>query len=311
MTMRAMRVRDCMTTPVHVIGPEAPVWEAVALMRRCGIRRLPVVDDDGLVGIVTWTDAMRVQPPVAPGQAPAPVRPVGLLVRHLMTAAPRVVAPDDDLAHAARLMRTYKIGGLPVVDGGRLVGILTESDLFKVFVDALARAQAAGAPGPDAEEGRIMRMLVAVDLSPASDAVVDYAVRLAAQTGAALTAFHAYTAADVAEAQQRGVYADQFVESLRSDIAYLLKRAGADTRGVTIAIAMGQPVDEILRAAADAGADLIVMGTHGRSGLDRLLVGSVAEGVLRRAPCPVVVLPYAVAAGGRAAGVRPTAAASA
>jgi acetoin utilization protein AcuB len=296
MTGRALRVRDCMSTPVRVIGPEAPVWEAVALMRRYGIRRLPVVEGDALVGIVTWTDAMRVYPPAPPGQSPAP-RPVGLLVRHLMTAAPRVVAPDDDLGHAARLMRAHKIGGLPVVDGGRLVGILTESDLFDAFVDALARGRTAGSPEPGREEGVTMRMLVAVDLSPASDAVVDYAVRLAAQTGARLTVFHAYTAADVAEAQQRGVYADQFVESLRSDIAYLLERAGADARQVTIAIAMGPPVEAILRAAADARADLIVVGTHGRSGLDRLLIGSVAEGVLRRAPCPVVVLPYAVAAG--------------
>jgi len=296
MTTRAMRVRDSMTTPVHVIEPDAPVWEAVALMRRWSIRRLPVVEGDALVGIVTWTDAMRAHPPAPPGQSPAP-RPVGLLVRHLMTAAPRVVAPDDDLAHAARLMRAHKIGGLPVLDGGRLVGIVTESDLFDVFVDVLARDRTAGAPEPGREEGGTMRMLVAVDLSPASDAVVDYAVRLAAQTGARLTVFHAYTAADVAAAQQRGVYADQFVESLRSDIAYLLERAGADARRATIAIAMGPPVEEILRAAADARADLIVMGTHGRSGLDRLLVGSVAEGVLRRAPCPVVVLPYAIAAG--------------
>jgi nucleotide-binding universal stress UspA family protein len=151
-----------------------------------------------------------------------------------------------------------------------------------------------------------MRMLVAVDLSPASEALVEYAVRLADQTGAELTVVHVYTATDVAEAQQRGVYVDRFVESVRGDVAYLLTRAGADLQRVRIAIAMGQPVDEILSAAGAPGVDLIVMGTHGRTGLDRLLVGSVAEGVLRRAPCPVVVMPYGVLARSR----RPAAAAT-
>jgi nucleotide-binding universal stress UspA family protein len=151
-----------------------------------------------------------------------------------------------------------------------------------------------------------MRMLVAVDLSPASEALVQYAVHLAAQTRAELTALHVYTATDVADAQQRGVYVDQFVESLRGDLAYLLTRAGADLQRVRIAIATGHPVEEILAAVADPEVELIVMGTHGRTGLDRLLVGSVAEGVLRRAPCPMVVVPYGVLVGSR----RPVAAAT-
>ncbi len=54
--------------------------------------------------------------------------------------------------------------------------------------------------------------------------------------------------------------------------------------------ATGNPVEEILRVAADAGADLIVMGTHGRSGLSRMVMGSVAEGVLRGSTCPVVTV---------------------
>ncbi|MDB5313679.1 MAG: universal stress protein [Gemmataceae bacterium] len=53
-------------------------------------------------------------------------------------------------------------------------------------------------------------------------------------------------------------------------------------------LAEGNPVGEILRAAQDAKADLIVMGTHGHTGLSRLLMGSVAEGVMRKAPCPVL-----------------------
>lgn len=130
-----MRVADCMTAPVQVVGPDAPAWEALGLMRRHHIRRLPVVDAGDLVGIVTWTDVVRVQPPAVGGAWQIPNLSAGVLVRHLMTPAPLVVGPDDPVEDAAALMRRHKIGGLPVVADGRLVGIVTESDLFELFVE--------------------------------------------------------------------------------------------------------------------------------------------------------------------------------
>lgn len=132
-----MRVRDCMSAPVQVIGPEAPAWEALGLMRRHHIRRLPVVEDGALVGIVTWTDVVRVQPPAVGGPWQVPSLSVGVQVRHLMTPAPMTVTPETALEDAAALMRRHKVGGLPVVEAGRLVGIITESDLFDVFADVL------------------------------------------------------------------------------------------------------------------------------------------------------------------------------
>lgn len=130
-----MRVRDSMTTQVQVIGPDAPAWEALGLMRRHRIRRLPVVEDGALVGIVTWTDVVRVQPPVVGGERSSPTLSVGTLVRHLMTPSPLAVGPDEPLETAAAVMRQHKIGGLPVVEAGRLVGVITESDVFDVFTE--------------------------------------------------------------------------------------------------------------------------------------------------------------------------------
>jgi acetoin utilization protein AcuB len=130
-----MRVRDWMASPVQVIGPDAPAWEALGLMRRHHIRRLPVVEGEALVGIVTWTDVVRVQPPAVAGQWQIPNLSVGILVRHLMTPSPLVVDPETTLEAAAALMRQRKIGGLPVIEDGRLVGIVTESDLFDVFAE--------------------------------------------------------------------------------------------------------------------------------------------------------------------------------
>jgi len=130
-----MRVRDLMTSPVHTIGPEAPAWEAIGLMRSHRIRRLPVVDGDTLVGIVTWTDLVRIRPPVIGSRWTVPNLAAGVKVKHLMTAAPVVVGPEVAIEQAAALMRRRKVGGLPVVEDGRLAGIITESDLFEVFVD--------------------------------------------------------------------------------------------------------------------------------------------------------------------------------
>ncbi len=82
-------------------------------------------------------------------------------------------------------------------------------------------------------------------------------------------------------------YAVQGAEERLEDLASRLRK---DDMAVAIAVAIGNPVDEILRAAADAGADLIVMGTHGRTGLRHLITGSVTEKVVRHASVPVLTV---------------------
>lgn len=135
-----MRTRELMARPVHVIAPQAPAWEAVGMMRRLGIRRLPVVERGALVGIVTWTDLVRVRPPAVDGRHAVHGVAGGVQVRHLMTPDPITIGPQTPIEEAAAIMRQYKIGGLPVVDGGRLVGILTESDLLSVIAAGLTTA---------------------------------------------------------------------------------------------------------------------------------------------------------------------------
>ncbi|MDR7484067.1 MAG: universal stress protein [Armatimonadota bacterium] len=141
-----------------------------------------------------------------------------------------------------------------------------------------------------------MRVLVALDLSPTSAALAEFAVRLAHQSGGALTALHAYTADEATRAwREAGLHLDRFIDHLRAEMAYLLARTGVEAGRVKVVVVQGDPAEAILEQAS-AGADLIVVGTHGRTGLPRLLMGSVAEAVVRRAPCPVVVVPYAILA---------------
>ncbi|MBX3003710.1 MAG: CBS domain-containing protein [Anaerolineales bacterium] len=134
--MNLPKVAEWMTTELITVAPGTPLPEAVALMRTNHIRRLPVVDDGRLVGIVTYGDLREASPSDATGLS---VHEISYLlnklgVDKLMTPKPYTVAPDTALTEAARLMLQHKIGALPVVDHGELVGLITESDIFRAFM---------------------------------------------------------------------------------------------------------------------------------------------------------------------------------
>lgn len=138
----------------------------------------------------------------------------------------------------------------------------------------------------------MMRILVPVDLEPASGALLRYAVQLATRLGAELAVLHVYTSeAAMAALREAGLFLDLYAGRLRSELSYLLTQAGGAGRHDRIEVIEGQPVEAIVARARQLRADLIVMGTHQRRGLSRLLMGSVAEGVVRRAPCPVILAP--------------------
>lgn len=143
-----------------------------------------------------------------------------------------------------------------------------------------------------------MRMLVAVDLSPASEPLMRHAARLAARIGAEVAVVHVFAPEDAASARpEAGLHVDQFIEQLRGEVKYLLVQSRLAWSTPRVEIVAGHPVEAILSIAARDAVDLIVLGTHGRTGLGRLLLGSVAEGVLRRTLCPVVVVPHAILIG--------------
>jgi len=125
-----------MTANPIVITSNCTLPEAYWLMVNNKIRRLPVMDHDTLVGIVTLEDLRGKIPSTLIGMDP--VRASDMLtklpVRHVMSENPKTIAVNATLVEAARLMLEYKISALPVMDGSRLVGIITESDIFRVLV---------------------------------------------------------------------------------------------------------------------------------------------------------------------------------
>ena len=134
----AMRVRDLMSDKPITVDPETPMLEARQRMLEERIRHLIVTEGPSVVGIVTDRDIRLNLPSPATSLSVWEVNYLlaRLTVRDVMTRAVVLVDPDRPAAEAARIMLTHKIGALPVTDGHRLVGIITESD----FVRAVAQA---------------------------------------------------------------------------------------------------------------------------------------------------------------------------
>ncbi len=138
--MEKRLVRDWMTPNPITVNSRTPLPEAHQLMMTHRIRRLPVVDDGVLVGIVTRGDIRGAQPSEATSLSIYEIHYLlsRLSVGQIMSRPVITVTPDMTVQAAAALMLQHKIAGLPVVEGGRVVGIITESDIFRMVAQAWA-----------------------------------------------------------------------------------------------------------------------------------------------------------------------------
>ncbi|HEX7841494.1 MAG TPA: universal stress protein [Kofleriaceae bacterium] len=134
-------------------------------------------------------------------------------------------------------------------------------------------------------------LLVPIDFSPCSEYALDYACALAAKLGARI---HVINAIGSTLPELSVALTDQMISSIRHNNAATLDKLIQPRRAVAsfgeVRVVDDDARDAIVKAARAVHADLIVIGTHGRRGLSRMLLGSVAEDVLRRAPCPVLAV---------------------
>ena len=127
-----MLVRERMSAPVVTVSRETDYQQALQLMQEKQLRRLPVVDRERrLVGIVAERDLL-----LAATRYPR----AGVDVGEFMATDIVSATPGMDIGAAARLMLEHRVGGLPVLEGGALVGIITESDIFRRFVEMQGNA---------------------------------------------------------------------------------------------------------------------------------------------------------------------------
>jgi acetoin utilization protein AcuB len=134
-----MLVGERMSFPVITITPEMPIVDALNLMKRERIRRTPVIKDGKLVGIISDKDLLNASPSPATSLSVWEVNYLlsKITVGEVMTKNVFSVTADTPIEEAARIMADNKIGGLPVLRGEHVVGIITETDLFKVFLELM------------------------------------------------------------------------------------------------------------------------------------------------------------------------------
>ena len=135
------QVADWMTREPVTVASTASLAEAYNLMEDQGVRRLPVVDRGVVRGIVTLSDILRVIPLIGEdGDRETRLMMSTRRVSDVMTYDPVTVQSEDTLLDVAERMLEYQVSGLPVRDGQRLVGIITESDIFRLVIEALSEA---------------------------------------------------------------------------------------------------------------------------------------------------------------------------
>jgi universal stress protein A len=139
----------------------------------------------------------------------------------------------------------------------------------------------------------VQHVLVPIDFSTTADQALEYAIALAQQLHARLTLLHVLDLPPVAMGEMTPGVAATYLEAQETDAQHLLQasldrvqRAGLQGGSLLVE---GTPTHTIVDTAGGQGVDLIIMGTHGRTGLAHVFLGSVAEHVVRQAPCPVLV----------------------
>jgi acetoin utilization protein AcuB len=134
-----MRVRHIMSTPVVTVPSNTPVLEAAKIMKERHIERLPVVDKDKLKGIVTKDGVLRSSPSAATSLSIWEIQYLyaKLTVKDIMQKDVATVTPDTTIENAVRYAQERRVGALPVIDDGKVVGIVTTNDFFYMILNPI------------------------------------------------------------------------------------------------------------------------------------------------------------------------------
>ncbi len=160
-----MLIKDIMQRDVVTVTPETRVPQVLRLLQPRGFRHVPVIDNKTLVGIISDRDVKQALASLAgTGAAGAELERARewLTASEIMQRAVTTIAPMDTVEEGARLMMAQRISALPVIDGGRLVGIVSETDVLELFVRAMGVLEPSSRldvtlPGPEVELGEVVR----------------------------------------------------------------------------------------------------------------------------------------------------------
>lgn len=140
-----MFVGERMSRPVITVAPDDPINDVLALFKKEHIRRAPVLSKGKLVGIVSETDLLNASPSDVSTLSIWEMNYLlsKVTVKRVMSKKVITVDVDTPIEEAARIMADNKIGGMPVLSNGRVAGMITETDLFKIFLELMGARQKA------------------------------------------------------------------------------------------------------------------------------------------------------------------------
>lgn len=294
------QLRDIMTPTVEVVSPLTTLQNAAQAMDRLDIGFLPVQDGSRLVGVLTDRD-------IAIRGAARGLVPEETIVGAVMSPTVLTCYEDESIEDAACKMGEYRVRRLVVLDRTeRLAGVVSLGDI------ALDPDHKAAAMAALKDVSRRLphspvvyrHLIVALDGSEAAEAALPTVEAMARQFGSKVTLLRAVMPIESALTAETslsliengGAVATLIPETRdvrKNPVAYLaavrqrLEAAGID---VETEHPEGRYAEAIVSRAAHHGADLIIMTTHGYGGLRRAVIGSVADEVVRTAPCPVLLV---------------------
>jgi CBS domain-containing protein/nucleotide-binding universal stress UspA family protein len=296
-----MRVAQWMTRNPVTISPKESLVLARMIMRQRGVRRLPVVEGERLVGIVTDRDVREAWASDANTLAAQELQYVleKIPVRDVMTAPVTTVAPETPLEEAVTLMREKKIGGLPVEEGDRLVGILSETDVFRAFAEVLhygnVEARRDRPPQAIPPAGKLLVPVLGTPLSPK---VVKEAARLSAQLGLSpklLLVMPGTRHLDDIRTPGDTRAFDEIIAGLLAEYRGIAKSEGVEIEAEFVS---GEPAAVVLDEINRGQYDFAVAGRKNpiHLGLSRLELekNGFAARLLEASPVPVLVVSEAV-----------------
>lgn len=215
-----MLVGERMTRNPVTVTEETSIDDALHVMRERKIRRLPVLDHSGrMVGIVSDLDLLHAAPSPATSLSVYELHYLlaKLTIKRVMSSPVITVTPGTPLEEAARIMADNRIGGLPVTDDGKLVGIITETDIFKILLELLG----ARTPG--------VRVIVAV---PEAKGVLEQITRALADLGANIVSVATYGGPNAGEPRIMFKLSDVAPAAVKRALAERLGLAIIDLRSV-------------------------------------------------------------------------------
>ncbi len=180
-----MLVKERMSRPVIALPPDMPVHDARNLFRQEQIRRAPVVKKGKLLGIISRQDLIDASPTKATSLSRWEINYLlsKLTVSEIMTKTVTTIDEDTPIEQAARIMADEKIGGLPVMRDGKVAGMITETDLFKVFLEMMGAREIG------------IRVTALVDDQPG---VLQKITNAVSEIGGSFISFGQFTGEDVA-----------------------------------------------------------------------------------------------------------------